>query len=302
MEIIYVAKHGPRDNQDEDAITFALEKLGHTVKCYQESQAASAIKDSGDFILIHKYEGTEVMKQAMIPVVCWDFDAVVVDDPHLISRNSLRVRLTTERESYCQIMFHTDGNWVDKDPTKRIQLMQGADERYVGYGKPTEILAPIIFTGTTGHGKKRDNHLNELLQYYGSRFLVTGDQIRNTNQPWRLKVHGRNLANRLASSEVIIAPDGPSTHNYWSNRVYLLTGLGGFLIHPMCHRLLDHYGLDELAYYDSREHLIHQIDYYLCHPKERQELREIGHETTLKRHLYRHRCEDLISQVEERLF
>lgn len=304
MRIVYIAKHGPHDNQDEDAISFAMEKLGHTVIRIQEAYAATARRESGDFVLIHKLNELEILKAMRLPIVSWDFDAVVCDDPNLVQRDALRKQWAEKLEEYTQLNFFTDGDWVNRKPdANRIQLMQGADERYVGYSKSDKLLAPIIFTGTTGHGFKRDQHINELIGHYRERFLVTGDLVRDRGctQPWRLKAHGRALADRLASAHVVISPDGPSTNNYWSNRVYLTLGLGGFLIHPFCERLQQHYSPSELVTYKTRPELIEKIDHFLEHPEEREEIRARGHQVTLERHLYRHRVEQLIETVKERL-
>lgn len=294
MKIIYIAKHGPQDNQDEDAITYALRKLGHEVTCFHEKNAERAIKEDADFVLVHKYEDFHTMARIKLPIVTWDFDAVTINDPHLGERNVIRRNLANAREKYSAICLHTDGDWVDKNPDKRIQLMQGADERYVGYGKPVETLPPILFTGTVGHGKRRDDHIASLQAHYGDQFSITGEHFRT-------KVHGRALANHLASVKVAIAPDGPNTHKYWSNRVYLTMGLGGFLIHPYCERLTEHYGPGDLVVYHSQTELIQKIDQYLEDSPSRELMRQRGHEVTIQKHLYRHRCEDLINIVKERV-
>ena len=79
MRIVYIAKHGPHDNQDEDAISFAMEKLGHTVIRIQEAYAATARRESGDFVLIHKLNELEILKAMRLPIVSWDFEAVYRD-------------------------------------------------------------------------------------------------------------------------------------------------------------------------------------------------------------------------------
>jgi hypothetical protein len=294
MKIVYIAKHNSGDNDDEGAISYALRELGHEVVCIQENDVVRSIREDGDVVLVHKYENFSIMARMQPPIVTWDFDAVDIDDPQLKDRSRIRIELANNREKFSKLCLHTDGDWVDRNPDKRVQLMQGADERYAGYGKPLESQPPIIFTGTVGHGERRSSHIESLKSHYGVRFAVTGERPRS-------KVHGRALAHRLASAKIAIAPDGPNTHKYWSNRVYLTLGLGGFLIHPYCDRLLEHYDSDELVTYKTREELIELIDFYLQDNHFRELMRKRGHERTFKNHLYRHRCEVLVQLINERV-
>ena len=326
MRILYVAKFGNHDNCDEEAIAYALEQLGHTVERVHESRRYREGLPIGaylygaqgvyDFCLFHKHEVvSEVAAIAeVIPCAFWYFDLLSNDDdPTLAARMQQRRRWFRDVIQHCVTAFVTDGDWVDHwnngDPRERVSfqnegqnrysdvkihwLMQGADERFVGLGEPRFKPAPdILFTGTRHHGRKREEHVAELERRYGNRFGVVGETRQTPRK------HGRELADLFASTKVVVAPDGPCTDRYWSNRVYLTAGLGGYILHPELKGLQPHYNTAEVRQYRSREELYRMIDYALECPGEIPSMRMFGHHATVQRNLYRHRCQDLIRVME----
>jgi len=197
--------------------------------------------------------------------------------------------------------FHTDGDWVAQDKTGKLRwLMQGADERVTGPGKSDGYFRPpLLFMGMINHGQKRASHIAELKARYGVLLEILGD-----GGPMR-RIHGRALADYL-TGRIVIAPDGPDTDRYWSNRIYQVLGFGGYLLHPYHPFLLEHYRNNELVYYRSREECNQLIDYYSNPQKfiweeSRNPTAKRGYERTIEEHLYRHRCEELVSIVQERL-
>lgn len=304
MKILYIARHDGHDNDDEGAIAFALRQLGHQVLCAHERRGQTfgemLLRPSFDFMLCHKLEDLDRVKLcqvAKIPVVPWYFDLVRSIDPLIIARSKTRMEWAEEIEKYSLLNFYTDGDWVLEKPEKRRHLMQGADERVVGDAQPTvENFPPLLFMGMSNHGQKRLDHITELQAEYGEKFRVMGGGARS-------RKHGRELAGIIASTKIVIAPDGPSTDNYWSNRVYQVLGFGGFLLHPWCKKLTEQYsGRLDLCYYRSREELRYTlIPHYLDNPRARDEISITGLETTLHHNLYRHRCETLVEIVRNKL-
>lgn len=320
MKILYLAKLDAQDNQDEIAIAYALSKLGHDVVRVHEKRRhrtpqQQAFLESGaaDLCLFHKHEVVSELAALAkrMPLCFWYFDMVrsVVNDPSLLKRSETRVRWMYDVVPHVVAGFCTDGDWVESmnaDPSgpafigdKLVWLMQGADERYVGFGRidgvKEAVSAPILFTGMKHHGRDRANHVDHLQERYREDFQVMGD-----GGPRRRK-HGRELADAFASTEVVVAPNGPNTDRYWSNRVYLTLGLGGFLIHPYCAGLLDHYTHDQLVMYRSVDECDELIDFYRRHPEGRFEMRAKGYARTVLDNLYRHRCETLLQVVKERV-
>lgn len=301
MKIVFVARHNCGDNDDEGAIAHALRELGHEVECVHEKprhrQGVDLASLKGDFCLFLKWPSPGEIAQVRMPRVFWFFDLVDSADPTLHARAASRVQWMRDAAPLCVAGFCTDGDWVARDTTgKLVHLMQGADERVAGFGKPTGDCPPILFTGMIHHGQRRASHIAELQAKFGKRFGMLGSAGPADRK------HGRALADAFASTKVVVAPDGPNSDRYWSNRVYLTLGLGGFLLHPYCSELAKQYlPGTELVYYHSRRELEGLIGYYLTHDAEREQLRIASHAKTMTAHTYRHRCEELVRIVKERL-
>lgn len=316
MKILFVAKHNSGDNDDEGAVTYALRQLGHEVTTVHEMRRHRSTEEeamlrqssSFDFCLFFKWDTQSEIEAVKCQKAFWYFDMVrsIENDTTLKARSDYRIQWMNRVVPQCLVGFCTDGDWVDdwnkgtvhEDNNKLVHLMQGADERYVGLGEPNQKHAgpDIVFTGMVNHGQKRAAHVAHLRSRYGDRFAVLGD-----GGP-RHRLHGRVLADLFASVKVVVAPDGPNTDRYWSNRVYLTTGLGGLLIHPMCEGLFKHYSMNELMYYENAEHLDQVIDMMLTlSDEQRLEIRKAGLKAAIERNLYRHRCAQLIKEVEARL-
>lgn len=303
MRILYIADHRGLDNDDEGAIAFALAKLGHTlVRVSETISCADSLRRkcrTCDFILFHKWSDINTMRQAEIPKVFWYFDKVNQLEetaPQVEAFSKTRIKLLNNHVRYSDIGFLTDGDWVNEDTTgKLFKLSQGMDERIASI-KDGDKDIDILFVGTCKWCTERTRHLIELQGHYRNKLVIVGNDWVNGD-----RVHARELQKLFTRSKIVLALDAPISDHYWSNRVYLTLGLGGFLIHPWSDSLTKEYTPGtELIYYHTREELIHLIDYYLEHKKEREELCRAGHERTLQSHLYRHRCEVLIQTIRER--
>lgn len=301
MRIIYVGKHEPVDNQDEIAVTHALTKLGHTVLCLPEKRVNDRFDQCKDFqphlLLINKLPSTQFLKKYRhSPKIFWYWDMIRSADYTVFDRGKLRVSWMREVIPFIDLGFCTDGDWVNEYPKNLMHLPQGCDERVAGYGQKIYDVKDVLFTGTINHGAKRQSHIKELKDRYGSRFWHVGHGGPVT------RYHGKNLANIFASSKVVVAPDGPVTDNYWSNRVYLTMSLGGFIIHPYSAGLAKEY-VDgkQIVFYHSRQECIELIDYYIEHEKEREDLRMAGYLKTVGSYRYYDRCKTMIDVVKKRL-
>jgi len=305
MRILYVARHGQvgTSNDDEGAIAAALRLLDHDVCCVHESEVDSlGLPERPDLLLFHKWDDLSALVRLRrhwgyaTPAVFWFFDLVDHPDPALANRCRVRRNWMERFTPHVDLGFCTDGDWVRRDTTgKLICLRQGADERVVGRGDRTiPALAPgsgtILLSGIYKGGTLRMSFINEMHARYGSRF-------RHVQQG----IYGRDMADLVASTAVVVAPDGPSTDHYWSNRVYNACGFGAFLVHPYCTDLLMHYDDTEVAYYDSREGMHDIVERALAEPMRRQATADRALARTLAEHLYRHRCVEMLRQIGERL-
>jgi hypothetical protein len=294
MRIGYVAKHGSGGNQDEDAITFALEHLGHEVTRLREVKGNKAYQLQCDFLLFHHWNDPESLQKVRVPTCFWNFDLVTYPDPTLNERNQRRVQWMNVMTPLVNVGFCTDGDWVNQDTTgKLVRLCQGMDERVMGRGElKYPHLPPILFTGThRGGGAGREGFVKHLNERWDKQFM----QVKG--------VHGRELADFIASSQVCVAPDHPATDNYWSNRVYLTAGFGGCLLHPYCQQLETQYEYGvEIMGYSSLSSFDLTLKQMLQDPDELKEMGQNAYERTVKEHLYRHRVETLVQIMKERCF
>ena len=306
MNIVYVAKHGCGYNQDEDAISYSLEKLGHRVTKIQEvgneTDVNFLVKEAAskaDLLLFHKWCSPEILDVLEDKLVraFWYFDLVENPDPHLSQRSKARRTWMERVVPNVDIGFCTDGDWVAKDTSgKLVWLMQGADERMSAPVKQVDPPRyPILFAGSTIKcGKLRDTFVKDLASRYGKKFT----HIHSVGP--KGGIYREQLGTVLANTGIVVAPDFPVSSRYWSNRVYVMLGLGGFLLHPKCKGLLDHYHPPELVMYSDRNDLFALIDVFMDHPYTRYCRACDGFERTLKEHTYRHRCQKLIEEVERR--
>lgn len=299
MRILYIAKHGQVDttNDDEGAITFALEQLGHSVTTIRECEAhrLDASKLEADFALFHGwygYDGEVFRDKLRMPKVFWYFDLVdwKTADAELHARHLKRIAWAKQMIQQCDLGFFTDGDWVDRDKTgKAYWLTQGADERFVeSWATPIIDPVDVLFVGGTGYG--RGSLIKDLQERYGTSFChVKGGY------------YGAGLEYRIHSSRVVVAPDTPITDRYWSNRVYNMLRYNAYLLHPYSNGLRTQYSA-KLAMYETREHLHQLIEHTLQKPEHfTSKMQYMGHEHTMSNHTYRHRCEQLVSIVKERL-
>ena len=290
MKILYFANHGNTGSDNtESHIKYALEKQGHQVVCinegsYSKSDVVSQSKDA-DLFLFHKggvQDGITFMKfieligNVTCKKVCWYFDKIWGDREAIIE-NLL---------PYIDGMFVTDETWARRHGYKNVKVLhQGIGTEDTSPGKFNPGLeSEIAFVG----------------QIYGDRIdLVTklkdkyGERLRIFNN-----IFNRDLYDLAASTKVFIAPDSPGDDFYWSSRVYMVLGSGGFLIHPEYEGLKKEFkNKQHLAYYKGFEDLCEKIDYYLSQNKKRKAIQEKGYEECVKNHNYEVRCQELLTEM-----
>lgn len=304
MRILFIARHGNGGNDEEGAVTHALEVLGHEVACVQETDAHRAWGRPADLCLFFKFNDPHTLARLRerMRVVGWYFDLVDwPSDPTLKGRCEARKMWMHRTVPNADLLFCTDGDWVRKwresyantpEGDKLHVLRQAADSRHARMYAPLQRVPRILFTGLgSGGGTERFSFVRWLRQTCGRHLNHISHGL-----------HGERLGGVIAGSECVVAPDSPVTHSYFSNRLYLTLGFGGFLLHPYCREAAyDYEGGKELSFYFSRDHLKDQISYYQALPQKRLEMAAAGHEATLKKHTYVHRVQALLDTVREKL-
>lgn len=297
FKILYIANHGQENNDDEGSIRDGLTQLGHTVQPTPEKKAKYKVGDyekQFDFLLCHHWHDPHLLAGFHLPKVFWCFDLIEwAEDPLVAKRSLARREWITQMTDVCDLGFCTDGDWVARDTSGRlVQLMQGADQRIAGFGQKMGGQKPLLFAGNDKGGRLRRSFVQEITYTWQGCFSHVE------------RMYGIELADQIASSKVVLAPDFPVTDRYWSNRVYITCGFGGILLHPFCRGLAEHYkdGRD-ILFYKDRQHLNKLIcEMITAKPERRREFRDNALKRTLEEHTYLHRVEKLIEVVEERLF
>ncbi len=297
MKILYLARHDQMNSSDDEgAIAHALELLGHTVIKIHESHGRRVVlKVKADLCLFHKFSEVDTLVRLKMPKVFYYFDLVQYPDETLEPRNRNRRDWMARVIPHVNLGFLTDGDWVAKDTSgKLVWLNQGVDVRVTGPGaSPTMPRGqePLLFTGIVkGAGEERNKFVQTIKKEWPSiRCVERG-------------LYQRNLADAIASTQIVLAPSGPATDHYWSNRVYNVLGFQGFLLHPYCAGLAKQY-LDghDLLFYQNHDDLHDKIEWYLERPEACQKIARAGYIRTMAAHTYVHRCSRLLEIVKERL-
>lgn len=287
MKVAYIADHRGVGNDDEGAIAYALEVLGCNVCRVQEASRYSSMEDYDFALFHHHWRHLDALRSVSCPKVFWFFD--VIDHPLLLNRHTGHLERML---SVSQLGFCTDGKWANAQ-SNVVHLMQGADERYTGKIR-ANVVHDIMFAGSITHPPQRKTQLKNLQKTYrGNLYSLTSEGL------W---VFGLDFARKIAKSKIVISLQLPSGDSYWSNRVYVVSGFGGFLIHPYCKQLADHYVEDEeIVFYRTEDELKEKINQYLPLDAERERISVNALHRTLTEHTYLHRCEKLIEIVKDRI-
>lgn len=293
LTILYLGDFNPFRYSTEKLIKKAFEELGHEVITFDERvvnapQILKTAKEvNADLFLFHKgnrwgfqvEELVELLMRLTCKKVFWYFDPI--DG-------------IPERELWMQRVipfvdkgFLTNGTWIKRHKYENlVWLLQGCDEEPLGK-KRKEYECDIAFTGSVYGG--REIFIDAIQKKYGDKFKIFNN------------VFGKDFADLCASAKIMISPKFPSNDWFWSNRIYKTIGAGGFIIHPYCEGLKDHFvaGKEYEDYRDGDE-LFLKIDHYLKNDKDRKAIQEAGRKRALKDHTYTLRIKQLLKELYER--
>lgn len=162
-----------------------------------------------------------------------------------------------------------------------------------------EFRGKIAFIGSTVNYHSEWPYREELVHFlqatYGGWFQIYGPPFRG--------VRGQDLNDVLASTDIIVGDTlcpGYTHEGYWSDRIYEVTGRGGFIIHPRIKGLETEFKEhEEVAFYNygDFEHLRRLIDWYLEHGDYREAVRKNGMQRTINEHTYKHRVKELLGML-----
>jgi hypothetical protein len=290
MKILYFCKiNEENSDKTESHIQFCLEKLGHQVKRIDEAnwkkeEIINEVKNS-DIFLFHKAGITDqrsfqrfldLLSFITCKKVCWYFDKLWSD----------REVIVTTLLPFIDKLFLTDETWSRRHNFKNVEILRqgiGIEDTSLGQFKK-ELETEIAFVGNV-YGD-RGEFVKKLKDKYGNKLRVFAN------------IFNRDLYDLMTSTKIVVAPDSPGDNFYWSSRVYMILGSGGFLIHPKYQGLSEEFKHKEhLVYYNDFDDMCSKIDFYLENEKKRKKIQQQGYEQCIKHFNYYERCKKLMNQI-----
>jgi len=290
MKILYLGKF-TLDYATENYVAHALRERGNSViksnttkdmKCNKLIELTEHHKP--DMVLFSKVDAIGFReyipwcKRNNIPTVCWIWDLYFGYRPNVPCQFNADLLLTT------------DGGHHDHfKPYNHKVLRQGIHKPH------HQILEPnykydVAFIGHGSIYTQRKILVKWLKDTYGNRF------IHHT------KTRGLDLNKALSEVKVVVGDSYPAD-GYYSNRIYEITGRGGFLLHPDTLALNHEYRAG--IHYDKYprgdfKKLQNLIQYYLDHYEQREKIRQQGWFHTGANYTYGDRVDNLMRLIRDR--
>ena len=215
----------------EGYIADALERAGHIV--YRIDRDNITLIDC-DYVLFARLYKSDIILKAKkqgIPTISWSFDLLRGYLGFDLPHLKADIVITTDPDD----KFYTIRQGVHKP------------EKIIIEGKK---IYDVIFVGISSYYKLRKKMIKRVKP-----------KIFNN-------VRGLNLNILLGQTKIVLGDSYPAS-NYWSNRIYEMTGRGGFFIHHKVEGMPDY--IPQFEYGEEKK----MIKYYLEHEKDRETLRTI---------------------------
>lgn len=290
-----------------------LEQMGHKVMPVQEGKANKSHllqhKNVDLFFWVHTHgwrtpgieDALAIFKNAGIPSFGYHLDLYMP-----IAR--WQEYNTGEYMSKLDYFFTAEkklADWLnEKTETKAFYMPAGvyAGETNMGIPDLKKYPEEIIFTGAKNYHSEwpyRTELIDWLQKTYGSRFTFYGHGGKPV-------VRGPELNNLYASAKIVIGdtlcPDF-TYQDYFSDRLFEVTGRWGFMIFPFIAGLGDLFNINdpdkelETYTFGNFDELKEKIDYYLTNEDERNQVRLRGYQRCVSNHTYTHRLREILKVV-----
>lgn len=302
------------DYSSESQHAKTLESMGHEVVKLQErettgDQVLEVASKSGLFIWIHTHNWpTPGLDMGLVLLELRRFGVPTITYHLDLWKGLERERDLETDPFYKQIghFFATDrlmADWFNKNTeVKGHYLPAGVFEpETIMLEEGIDLVPEVVFVGSKGYHPEhlyRPMLINWLGETYGERF----GHYSGEEGTLGLK-RGLHLNQLLADTKIVVGDSLNIDFEYpwyWSDRVYEITGRGGFLIMPYIKGIEDNFDIGtELVTYEYGDftQLKFLIDYYLEHDSERESIRRAGFERTKRDHTYTNRWQSILKEL-----
>jgi hypothetical protein len=280
----------------------ALERIGHEVHRIHEYGVTDAdevldrVADSGaDCLLFFKgrigvdpadaaavlqpdpSRLVEVLRRSPVPAYLWYFDRV-----HGYDAEPARAEWMRRVAPLCQLAFVTDGGLATTDWANWRVLRQGICRPAVeAVEVPEQERDDLAFVGQIYGDRQRE--LEEIRRAFPVRVISD--------------VFGRGLSALVRRHRIILGPRYPNAPGYWSDRLYVVLGHGGFFLAPEVAGMREEGFEPGVHYAPLGDDPIRDIRHWRARPEERDRIARRGQELVLGRFTYEDRVRELAAAI-----
>ena len=149
----------------------------------------------------------------------------------------------------------------------------------------------LIFTGYIGYSQDRKIFIEEIKKSFDLIIYGVGNK-----QP----IYNKELEKTLQNYKIALGHNCVNSPGYWSSRLYITIGFGGFFITPYTKLLEREFkNKEHLVWYKNLKEGKKLIKYYLEHNEEREKIRRQGYEYCQKNHNWNVRAKEFIKVFKE---
>jgi 2-polyprenyl-3-methyl-5-hydroxy-6-metoxy-1,4-benzoquinol methylase len=280
----------------------ALECLGHAVNRIHEYDVASASdvidqmqqfradcllffkgrigvdpRDAHAVLTPNPRRLLDLIRSSPVPAYIWYYDRV-----HNYDAEPSRLEWMRQVAPLCRIAFVTDGGLASTNWANWRVLRQG-------------ISRPTV-TNVTCAEQNRDD-VAFIGQLYGRRH----NELAPLRKAYRVnvisQVFGQKLSSLIRRHRIIVGPRYPNAPGYWSDRIYVVLGHGGFFLAPEIDGMRDEGLLPGVHYAPMGDDPVQDARYWLARPEQRDAIARRGQEFVLANFTYENRARALCAAI-----
>jgi len=223
----------------------------------------------------------DVLRRSPVPAYLWYYDRV-----HGYDAEPSRLEWMRRVAPLCRVAFVTDAGLATTDWANWHVLRQGVSRPTIEMIEvPEQDREDLAFVG----------------QLYGDRW----DELVAIRRQFRVNVisniFGRELSAVIRRHRIILGPSYPSAPGYWSDRVYVVLGHGGFFLAPEVSGMRDEGITPGVHYALLGADPVRDVQDWLARPEERARIARQGQELVLSRFTYEDRVRELCATIAETL-